>query len=219
MPEAEFTESSFFVPFVVFHSTRFMLRLIPTCALLLLLCAAIATAQAKKDAQSSYEPRSAPGEGQKFLGQLVGQWDVVKTFYPRSGPPSVANGRCTQTMINDGRFLKSDFVFHSDSGDTTGLGLIGFEPETRKFTSVWMDSRQTRMSLRQSKDPFDGSEIILFSKTLDDEGKPARQSRTVTRLEEQANKIVHRQYAISADGSERLVMELVMTRKQGPPAK
>ena len=176
-------------------------------------CVSIATGQQKKDAQSSYEPRSAPGDGQKFLASFVGQWEVTKTFYPRSGSPSVAKGLCTQTMINDGRFLKSEFVFHSDSGDTTGLGLIGFEPETGKFTSVWMDSRQTRMSIRQSKEAFNGREIVLFSKSLDDNGKPARQSRTVTQLEVQSNRIVHRQYSISSDGSERLVMELVMIRK------
>lgn len=176
-------------------------------------CLSIVTGQEKKDAQSSYEPRSGPGDGQKFLGPFVGEWEVTKTFYPRSGSPSVAKGECTQTMINGGRFLKSEFVFHSDAGDTTGLGLIGFEPETGKFTSVWMDSRQTRMSLRQSRDAFNGREIVLFSKSLDDNGKPARQSRTVTHLEDQSNRIVHRQYSTSADGSERLVMELVMTRK------
>jgi hypothetical protein len=187
-------------------------RLLATAAVLL--CSLVASGQATKDSQSSYEPRSGPGEGQKFLGQFIGQWEVVKTFYPRTGQPAVAKGECKQTMINDGRFLQSQFVFHSEAGDTTGLGLIGFEPETGRFTSVWSDSRQTRMSLRQSKDPFDGRKIVLLSRSLDENGKPARQSRTVTHLEDAANKIIHRQYSISPDGAERLVMELVMTRKR-----
>ena len=41
--------------------------------------------KASKDAQSSYELRSGPGAGQKYLEAFVGEWDVVKTFYPRSG--------------------------------------------------------------------------------------------------------------------------------------
>ena len=184
-------------------------------AVVLLLSAVTAIAQEKKDAQSSYEPRSGPGAGQKFLAHFVGQWEVTKTFYPRSGQPSIAKGECRQTMINDGRFLKSEFVFHSDSGDTTGLGLIGFEPESGRFTSVWTDSRQTRMSLRQSKESFNGKEIILFSKSLDEEGRPARQSRTVTHLEDGGKKIVHRQFSTGSDGKERLVMELVMTARPG----
>ncbi len=41
--------------------------------------------KASRDAQSSFEPRSGPGAGQKYLEAFVGEWDVVKTFYPRSG--------------------------------------------------------------------------------------------------------------------------------------
>ena len=189
------------------------MRLGSLLAVGLVLGAGTAGGQEKKDAQSTYEPRSGPGEGQIFLAHFVGQWEVTKTFYPRSGQPSIAKGGCKQTMINDGRFLKSEFVFHADSGDTTGLGLIGFEPESGKFTSVWIDSRQTRMSIRQSKDPFNGKEIVLFSKSLDEDGRPARQSRTVTHLEDGGKKIVHRQFSAGSDGKERLVMELVMTAR------
>src|SRR5262245_1092325 len=101
------------------------------------------SAQKPPDAQSSYEPRSAPGAGQKFLERLAGDWDVVKTFYPRSGEPARSTGTCKQTMIHEGRFLESQFTFDGASGKTVGLGLIGFEPETGVFTSVWTDPRST----------------------------------------------------------------------------
>jgi hypothetical protein len=166
-----------------------------------------------KDPQSSYEPRSKPGAGQKFLEKFVGDWDVAKTFYPRSGNPARAGGQCRQTMIHEGRFLKSEFVFDGQGAKTTGTGLIGFEAATGKFTSVWTDSRSTRMSLRQSQDPFNGTEIVLYGRSLNNEAKDPSRSRTVTRLEDDGRKIVHRQYAIDPAGKERLVMELVMTRK------
>jgi len=166
-----------------------------------------------RDPQSSFEPRSGPGEGQKYLQRFVGTWDVTKTFYPRSGQPSVAKGDCVQTMINDGRFLKSDFTFHAESGDTTGMGLIGFEPDSGKFTSVWTDSRQTRMSMRQSDDKFDGREIHLVGKVLGEDGKTPRPSHTISRIEDDGNKITHKQSTPGPDGKDRLVMELVMTRK------
>jgi hypothetical protein len=175
----------------------------------------------QQDAQSTYEPRSQPGAGQKFLKQFVGDWEVIKTFYPRSGAPVRIEGTCHQTMLHDGRFLQSEFVFTHEGARTTGLGLIGFEPESGRFTSVWTDSRQTRMSLRQSQDPFDGKEIVLYSRSLEVEGKEARRSRTMTRLEDDGRKLVHRQYAAGAGGKERLVMELMMTRKgkTSPPGK
>ncbi|HJT77341.1 MAG TPA: DUF1579 family protein [Gemmataceae bacterium] len=172
-------------------------------------------AQAPKDPQAAYEPRSAPGAGQKFLEKFAGDWDVAKTFYPRSGEPVRVKGECRQTMINGGRFLRSEFVFGEGAARTTGLGLIGFEADSGKFTSVWVDSRSTRMSLRQSADKFNGEEIRLVSRSLD-EGGGRRHSRTVTRLEDGGRKIVHRQYAVGADGKERLMMELVLTRKAKP---
>src|SRR5215831_17294869 len=95
--------------------------------------------QEKKDPQASFEPRSQPGTGQRFLERFVGDWQVVKKFYPRSGDPAVATGSCRQAMIHDGRFLKSDFVFEQDGKKTTGLGIIGFDADTGKFTSFWTD--------------------------------------------------------------------------------
>jgi hypothetical protein len=178
-----------------------------------------AIAQDKKDPQSAFEPRSKPGAGQKFLERFVGDWDVVKSFFPQSGEPFRVNGECQQTMVHAGRFLRSDFTFGQGDAKTTGQGLIGFEADSGLFTSVWTDSRATSMSLRQSKDKFTGTEIVLYSKSLKEGGKAQRVSRTVTRLEDDGVKLIHRQYNIAPDGSERLVMELLMTRKgkAGPP--
>jgi uncharacterized protein DUF1579 len=172
-------------------------------------------AQKPCDPQSTYEPRSGPGAGQKLMARFVGDWEVVKSFFPRTGEPVRMKGDCRQTMINDGRFLQSEFVFEYRGAKATGLGILGFEAESGKFTSVWVDSRATRMSLRQSREPFNGTEIVLYSQTLGDT-KEARRSRTVTHLEENGGKIVHRQYALTPDGKERLMMELLMTRKAKP---
>lgn len=167
----------------------------------------------QKDPQSTYEPKSKPGVGQKFLQKFVGDWDVVKTFHPKSGDPVRLKGSCRQTMIHGGRFLKSDFTFIRGDEKTTGTGLVGFDTTSGQFTSVWIDSRSTRMSFRQGKDKFDGKQIVLHSSGLGGDGKTARKSRTLTSLEEDGRKIVHRQYTANKDGKERLVMELVLTRK------
>jgi hypothetical protein len=194
----------------------------PRCRLVLVpvvICVLIGAGQPptrQKDPQSAYEPRSGPGAGQKFMAKFVGDWAVVKTFHPRSGEPSRQMGTCKQTMEHEGRFLKSEFTFEQGDTKSTGTGLIGYETPNGPFTSVWIDSRQTKMSARAGKGPFDGKEIVLYSKSFAEDAKgPARSSRTVTRLEDDGKKIVHRQYAIAADGSERLMMELVMTRKTG----
>jgi len=174
----------------------------------------------KRDPQNAIEPRSGPGVGQKFLEKFVGDWTVEKSFFRPNGEAVKSSGTCKQTMIHGGRFLQSEFTFETDAGKTTGTGLIGFEPETGKFTSVWIDSRQTRMSFPQSEEKFDGKSIVLVGKALGEGAKDGRRSQTVTTLEDGGKRIVHRQSAMDADGKERLVMELVLTKKaEAKPAK
>jgi hypothetical protein len=173
----------------------------------------------RTDPQSAYEPRSGPGAGQKFLGRLAGDWDVVKTFYPRSGAPVRATGTCAQKMIHGGRFLQSEFTFEEGGIRTAGPGLIGYDTSTGRFTSVWTDSRSTRMSLRSSREPFNGSEIVLYSAALGENGPALPRSRTVSRLEDGDRRLVHRQFATTADGKDRLVMEFIMTRRNGSAAR
>lgn len=168
----------------------------------------------KTDPQQAIEPKSGPGAGQKFLEKFVGDWEVAKKFYPRDGgEPRATKGTCKQDMIHGGRFLRSEFEFDADAGKSTGTGVIGYEPDTGLFTSTWIDSRQTRMSFRKSKEKFAGEKIELFGAAF--AGEPeGRKSKTVTTLEDKGTKIVHKQYSIGTDGAtDRLVMELVLTKK------
>jgi hypothetical protein len=175
--------------------------------------------EGQKDAQSRFEPRSEPGAGQKYLEGFAGEWEVIKTFYPLVGEPVRVRGTCRQTMIHEGRFLQSEFVFDQAGKKTTGMGIVGFDPETGRFSTVWTDARSTRMSLRQSRERFDGKEIVLHGRSLEDDGKGPMRSRTVSRLEANGNRIVHRQFAVAADGHERLIMDLIMTRRQAENAQ
>lgn len=166
------------------------------------------------DPQAAFEPKSAPGAGQALLKQFAGEWDVAKTFFPREGEPVRAKGTCRARMIHEGRFLQSDFEFEQAGKTTTGQGLIGFEPESGAFTSVWTDSRQAKMSLRQGKELFDGKKIVLYSASLEPPAKDPRRSKTISHLEDDGKTLIHQQFAIAPDGQERLMMELVMMRKK-----
>jgi hypothetical protein len=183
---------------------RYFLSAVAACVLLV---------AADEPAQKKFEPRSEPGAGQAYLARFAGDWEVAKTFHPREGAPVVGHGRCRQAMVQNGRFLQSDFTFDAPGGKTTtGQGLIGFEPESGLFTSVWTDSRQTRMSIRRSRESFDGTKIVLHGVSLDPNTPDPRPSRTVSTLKEGDGVLTHQQFGINPDGTERLVMELVLTR-------
>lgn len=190
---------------------------------LLLGCGAVErepAAPPRLDPQSTVEPRSTPGLGQRQLARMVGEYSVAKTFHGRDGRVANSKGECRQALIQGDRFLESRFVFVGDDGESnTGLGLIGYDSKTARFTSLWIDSRSTRMSFRQSDpvndaDMTDQDQIVLHGRGLEG-AESVRQSRTVTRIEADGARVVHRQY--SPDGAgERLVMELVMTRRSAP---
>lgn len=172
------------------------------------------------DPQAAYEPRGTPGAGQALLSQFVGDWDVVKTFHPaKGGDPVVSRGECHQKMVQEGRFLESDFTFIAGDGrKSTGKGVSGFDSKTNKFTTVWYDSGQTTMSIRQSDGTFDGKEIVLYSTSLDPD-KPGRRTVARAHLEENGNVLLHRHFLIDDTGKEHLMIEFRLTRKASSKAK
>lgn len=175
-----------------------------------LLFASVISAQ---QTHKEYEPPSAAGAGQMLLAKFAGDWDMVKTFFPASGTPVITKGTCKQYMIQEGKFLQSDFTFfEKDGSKSTGTGISGFDAKTNRFTTVWYDSEKTTMSIRQSDGTFDGTNIVLLATSLDPD-RPGRKSVARAHLEENGHVLVHRHYSIDDTGKERLVLEWRMTRK------
>ena len=166
-----------------------------------------------QQSHNQYEPPGGAGAGQKLLEKFVGEWDVVKTFFPMNGNPVVTKGTCKQYMIQEGKFLQSDFTFfNADGTKSTGTGISGFDSKTNRFTTVWFDSRQTTMSIRQSDGTFDGKNIVLWATPLNPD-RPGRKSVARAHLEEEGRVLVHRHFAIDEKGEERMVLEWRLTRK------
>jgi len=185
-----------------------MRKLVTATAILLFSVAAFG-----QQTHNQYEPPNGPGAGQKLLAQFAGDWDVVKTFFPMNGKPIVTKGTCKQYMVQDGKFLESDFTFYdSDGKKSTGTGISGFDSKTNRFTTVWFDSRQTTMSIRQSDGTFDGKNIVLLATPLDPD-HPGRTTIARAHLEEDGRVLVHRHFAVDDKGQERMVIELRLTRK------
>ncbi|WP_165232719.1 DUF1579 family protein [Aquisphaera insulae] len=189
-----------------------MKRLMTCGSVTWLLIVNAAAASWAQETKKAFELNSAPGVGQKFLETMAGDWTVTKVIH-RGDNPIKTSGECRQYMVQDGRFLQSDFVFGEGAKKSTGTGIIGFEPENGKFTSFWFDSHQTRVSARRSREPFDGTKIVLFSLNLDPDQKETRRTRTESRLEDEGRTLIHRQFILGEPGQERLVMELIMKRK------
>jgi Protein of unknown function (DUF1579) len=186
------------------------MRTITISVLAVLLMAATAVAQ---QTHSQYEPPNGPGAGQKLLAKFVGNWSVLDTFYPAKGTPKVRKGTCKQYMVQDGKFLESDFTFLYPNGKkSTGTGISGFDPRTNRFTTVWFDSQRTEMSIRQSDGTFNGKDIVLYATPLDQE-VPGRKTVARGHLEDNGRVLVYNHYLIDAAGKERMMFHMVLTRQ------
>jgi hypothetical protein len=173
----------------------------------------IAAAALAQETHNQYEPPNPPGAGQKLLAQFTGEWDVIKTFFPLHGKPIVSKATCKQYMVQEGKFLQSDFTFFNPDGTkSTGTGISGFDSKTNRFTTVWYDSRQTTMSIRQSDGSFDGKNIVLWATALDAE-HPGRKTVARAHLEDGGRLLLHRHFLVNDKGEERMIIELRMTRK------
>lgn len=173
----------------------------------------IATTAVAQQTHNQYEPPNAAGAGQELLSRFAGVWNVVKTFFPKEGKPVVTKGTCKQYMIQGGKFLQSDFIFFNPDGTrSTGTGISGFDSKTNRFTTVWYDSRQTTMSIRQSDGTFDGKNIVLWATPLDTE-HPGQKTVARAHLEQDGRVLLHRHFLINDKGEERMMIELRMTRK------
>jgi hypothetical protein len=173
----------------------------------------IVTAAGAQQTHTQYEPPNAAGAGQKLLAQFAGEWDVVKTFFPTTGEPIVTKATCKQYMIQDGRFLQSDFTFlNSDGTKSTGTGISGFDSKTNRFTTVWFDSQRTTMSIRQSDGTFDGKNIVLWATPLDPD-HPGRKTVARAHLEQDGRLLLHRHFLVDDKGNERMMIEFRMTRR------
>jgi uncharacterized protein DUF1579 len=124
-----------------------------------------------------------------------------------------------QTVDDPGRQVsQSDFTFFNPDGTkSTGTGISGFDSKTNRFTTVWFDSRQTTMSIRQSDGTFDGKNIVLWTTPLDTE-HPGRKTVARAHLEEDGRLLhgrllLHRHFLIDDKGEERMIIELRMTRR------
>ena len=175
-----------------------------------LLFSSVAAAQ---QTHKEYEPPTAAGAGQTLLQKYVGDWEMTKKFFPATGNPTVTKGTVKQFMVQGGKFLESDFTFaEPDGGKSTGVGIIGFDAKTNRFTSFWYDSTKTSFSIRQSDGAFDGSTIVLYATSLDPD-RPGHKSVARAHLEENGRVLVHQHFSIDDQGKERLVLEWRMTKK------
>ena len=158
-----------------------------------------------------FEKQATPGEPHKRLASVEGKWDTkTKSWMEPNKPPMESAGTCEQKMILGGRFLKQKCTGEMMGKTFEGVGVTGYDNQTKKYTSTWMDSLSTTLHVMEGASSDE--------KTITQEGQytcPIRgemKLRAVTKMVDQ-NTNTFEMYGTDKSGQEMKMMEITYTRK------
>jgi len=192
---------------------RFKTLVLSCVGLMMAASFAIADEQ-KMDMQAmmeKFEKQGTPGEPHKRLASMEGSWNTkTKSWMEPNKPPMETAGTCEQKMILGGRFLKQKCSGDMMGKTFEGVGLTGYDNQTKKYTSTWMDSMSTTLHVMEGTSNDDN--------TITQEGQytcPIRgemKLRSVTKMVDQ-NTNIFEMYGTDKSGQEMKMMEITYTRK------
>lgn len=161
-----------------------------------------------------YRAYATPGESHKVLHSLAGSWDYTIKFWDSSeGEPEISQGTSTIELILDERFLMQKAEGSAMGMPFEGMGITGFNNETQRYESVWIDNMGTGMMKGSGVYDPDMNAIIedgSFSCPLEGGDKPYR---SIVRITDD-DSFTYEWYIDDAEGERFRAMEIVYTRKQ-----
>lgn len=168
-----------------------------------------------EDMMAKMTELAQPGPGHARLEPMVGEFDVVGTFWmDPAAPPTQTRGRSTTKWILGGRFLHQSFSGDFMGAPFEGEGLTGFNNATGRYEGIWVDNMGT-MILPVSTGTSDaGGTVLTFTRSMDD---PLTGQHMTTR---EVITIVDRDhhtfdwYQPGPDGNEAHTMRIEYTRRK-----
>jgi hypothetical protein len=111
-----------------------------------------------------------PGPELQALDPLIGSWNCkVKFWMDPTQPPSESEGIMTRKWIMNGLFLQEDFEGKFAGSDFRGMGITGYDPPRKVYTSMWVDVMTPVITKMEGT--FD-AKTKTFSMTSQDEIDP-----------------------------------------------
>lgn len=147
-----------------------------------------------------------PGPELEHLKKLEGTWTAkVKTGDDES--PATA----TYKMVCGGMWLMSDFQGQFGDMKFSGQGLDSYDPEKKKYVSVWVDSMSTRPMLLEGTHDKEKKTTTMTGEAPGPDGKLAKH-KMVTHMPDNDH-MTFTMYIVS-DGQENKMMTIEYTRKK-----
>ena len=154
-----------------------------------------------------------PGEPQKRLARLAGDWTFTNTMWMAPGqPPTTSTGTMHGEVLMDGRYVE-----HTWKGDMMGMpfegrGTDGYDNVGKQYVSSWLDNMGTGIMYSTGSCDAAGNACNYTADMWDPmSGKKSTTRSTITWTDD--NTFKNEMYGPGPDGKEVKWMEIVAKRK------
>jgi hypothetical protein len=162
-------------------------------------------------------PAQEPGVGQlgrpraehKILNLFAGGWKAESLYKDEDMGEFKALGRETSELVCTGKWLVQDLEAEVLGAPYRGHGILGFDPNKRRYVGVWIDDQLDHLSLSEGSWDRDARQLTMYAQTRDRYGKPAAQ-KMVTTFRDDGTR--HEEVFIATGGEETSIYETVYER-------
>jgi len=149
----------------------------------------------------------APGPEHEQLKKLEGTWNAkIKMGDAESAATA------TYKMVCGGLWLMSDFQGDFMGQKYQGHGMDTYDPEKKKYVSVWMDSLSARPLMLEGTYDKAKKTMTMTGEVMGPDGKMAKQ-KIVTQMPDDDHLILA-MYIVGPDGQENKMMTIEYSRKK-----
>lgn len=136
----------------------------------------------EKAAMEAMMKAGTPGDAHKKLEPMVGTFDVkVKMWMDPSKLPEETAGKAENRWVLGNRYVQQGFEGTAMGQPFSGMGFMGYDNITKKYTGTWIDSMSTAMMNSTGKLDATGKVMTLTAMVNDPmTGKACKITEKVT---------------------------------------
>jgi Protein of unknown function (DUF1579) len=165
-----------------------------------------------------YKKVGTPGEPHKLLANLEGSWSTKTIGYLEGKPVHGESlGTSEKMLILGGHYLREEYNGEMMGAPYSGISILGYNNQTKKFESTWIDSMSTAIYFFTGKASADGKTITQEC-SYDDAVRGKAVWRTVTRIRDD-NTLEFEMFITPKGGKEEKMMEMTSIRKEAVLSK
>ena len=184
-----------------------------TAIALLCFCGLIYADQQEDAMMKAWMAYATPGEAQKSMAGMAGNWDTTITTYMMPGKPVVEKGTATFEAIMDGRYVVEKADGNFQGMPFQGMGVFGYDNGLKQYVSTWIDNMGTGIMTATGSSDDGGKTITYVNKAFDPLSSKEQSYRSVLHMMS-ADQYHYEMYGPGPDGKEMKMMEITYDRKK-----